>query len=196
MTSRTLVSVGVVVAAVGVAGGLWGLHGVKRRPPIRNAPHSMGLFAQMMPTLTSPRCMNCHTSTGFPRQGDDRHRHIMLVVRGPYGQGATALPCGTCHGASNGQNGVPGAPGWSLAPLSMAWEGKSTGDLCRVILAPQNGQTARTIVAHIQTPVVQWAWSPGVDLDGKQRSTPPLSRSQFLALVQAWADSGAPCPGQ
>jgi hypothetical protein len=78
----------------------------------------------------------------------------------------------------------------------MAWEGLSAGALCRAMLGPQNRQTVRTIVAHMQTPLVQWAWSPGIDLDGKRRSTPPLSRDQFIALTQAWADSGAHCPEQ
>jgi hypothetical protein len=28
-----------------------------------------------------PRCMNCHTVTEFPRQGNDRHRHQQMVAR-------------------------------------------------------------------------------------------------------------------
>ena len=194
MNSRTICSLGALLAAVCMTAGVSAQGGLKRSQPIKESRDSAGLFMQLMPTLTSPRCMNCHTSTNFPRQGDDRHRHIMLVIRGDDNHGAAALRCATCHGASNGENGVPGAPDWQLAPLSMAWEGLSAGGLCRVMLAPENRQTASTIVAHMRTPLVQWAWSPGIDLDGKRRARPPLSRDQFLALTQAWADSGARCP--
>lgn len=196
MNSRTISSLGTLLAALCMTAGVSAQSGLKRSQPIKKPPNSASLFMQLMPTVTSPRCMNCHTSTNFPRQGDDRHPHIMLVIRGDDDHGATALRCATCHGTSNGENGVPGAPDWQLAPLSMAWEGLSAGALCRVMLGPQNRQTVRTIVAHMQTPLVQWAWSPGIDLDGKQRSTPQLSRDQFIVLTQAWADSGAHCPEQ
>jgi hypothetical protein len=41
--------------------------------------------------LTHPRCINCHTATNYPQQGDDRHRHFANVVRGPEGKGVPAL---------------------------------------------------------------------------------------------------------
>jgi hypothetical protein len=156
---------------------------------------SAALFLQMMRVLNSPRCMNCHPATNFPRQGDDGHRHLMLVARGPDDSGAPSLQCQTCHRDENTNSGVPGAPGWQLAPRDMAWQGLSAGELCRTILDPKKGQqTPDTIVAHMQTPFVQWAWDPGVDLDGKKRNPPPIPSADFINLVREWVESGASCP--
>ena len=38
------------------------------------------LFQPLFEVLTHPRCLNCHTKTDFPRQGDERRRHAQLVV--------------------------------------------------------------------------------------------------------------------
>jgi CO/xanthine dehydrogenase Mo-binding subunit len=48
-------------------------------------PCSEGLAAweQVYSVLTHPRCINCHTATDYPQQGDDRQRHFANVVRGP-----------------------------------------------------------------------------------------------------------------
>ena len=48
--------------------------------------------------LTHPRCINCHTTTDYPTQGDDRHPHIFSVVRGEDGHGAPVARCNACHG--------------------------------------------------------------------------------------------------
>jgi hypothetical protein len=158
--------------------------------------HSAELFMQMAPVLQSPRCMNCHTSTDFPRQGDDRHRHLMLVVRGPHDHGSPALHCQTCHhDTNNTETGVPGAPDWRLAPLSMAWEGLSAAQICQVMFDPKRGGLQPDkFVAHIETPLVQWAWDPGTDLDGHTRATPPVPRDEFLQLAREWVLSGTKCP--
>lgn len=38
------------------------------------------------------------------------------------------MACTTCHGRANFDAArVPGDPHWHLAPVSMAWEGKSLG---------------------------------------------------------------------
>src|SRR5580698_1870173 len=39
-------------------------------------------FEAMIPVLHHPRCMNCHSTGDFPRQGDDSHQHTMNVRRG------------------------------------------------------------------------------------------------------------------
>ena len=160
------------------------------------ASRSAEMFLRMMPVLQSPRCTNCHTATGFPRQGDDGHRHIMLVVRGADDHGSPALRCKTCHQDANPPNsGVPGAPDWHLAPLVMAWDGLSAGALCTLFLDPRaGGLTPQTMVAHMQTPLVQWAWSPGPDLDGHPRAPPPISSADFIDLTRQWVRSGASCP--
>ena len=45
--------------------------------------HGEGLVAwhQMYSVLAHPRCINCHTATNYPEQGDDRHPHLFNVVR-------------------------------------------------------------------------------------------------------------------
>ena len=161
------------------------------------AAQSQQAFTEMAAVLRHPRCLNCHTSVDYPRQGDDQHRHLFNVKRGPDDRGVVALRCRTCHQADNQQaSGVPGAPGWRLAPLRMAWDGLSPGQLCRALLDPtRGGMTAATLVEHLQTErLVAWAWQPGRNSHGDRRQEPPLSREQFLALVGNWAELGAVCP--
>lgn len=162
----------------------------------KDMARSSAIFGRMASVLQSPRCMNCHTSTDFPRQGDDRHRHIMSVGRGPDGHGTASLQCQACHRQINSaETGVPGVVDWHLAPLAMAWEGLSVGELCRSILDPARGQmTPDQFIPHMETDLVKWAWSPGTDLDGRSRSTPPIGREEFMALAQEWIDTGAACP--
>jgi len=72
---------------------------------------SDGLAAsqQVYSVLTSPRCINCHTATNYPQQGDDRHRHFANVIRGPEGKGVPGLNCISCHQSANAEStGVPG----------------------------------------------------------------------------------------
>ena len=78
----------------------------------------LAAWGKVFLVVTSPRCINCHTATTYPQQGDDRHRHFANVLRGPEGIGVPALQCATCHQAANADStGVPGAHGWHLAPL-------------------------------------------------------------------------------
>jgi hypothetical protein len=165
--------------------------------PVSNErAHSAAVFKQMAAVFQFPRCMNCHTATEFPRQADDRHRHIMSVMRGPEDHGVASLQCQACHRAVNSPDtGVPGAPDWHLAPLSMAWEGLSVAELCRSIFdAKHGGLEPDQLVPHLETDLVQWAWSPGIDLSGNNRRPPPVSREEFLALAREWIATGAACP--
>ncbi|MGC0154198.1 hypothetical protein ACPRNU_17190 [Chromobacterium vaccinii] len=150
-------------------------------------------FGDVARVMQSPRCLNCHTATDFPRQGDDRHRHLQLIKRGPADMGSPSLMCFACHQTANSADGlVPGGPGWRLAPLSMAWEGLSAGQMCRRLLDKQrNGnRDIAALVEHMANePLVQWAWHPGGG-----RTPPPLSQPDFLASVRRWADTGAYCP--
>jgi len=73
-------------------------------------------FRQIATVLRNPRCINCHTITDFPRQGDDRHPHIMNVKRGPDDHGAVGQKCSACHQTMNQANG-----GW----LPWLWGGKA-----------------------------------------------------------------------
>lgn len=157
---------------------------------------STPLFSQMAAVFESPRCMNCHADAAFPTQGDDRHRHTMNVMRGPDGRGAAGLHCNTCHQAVNqAASGVPGVPDWHLAPLRMAWTGLTPAQLCRALSDPaRGGMQPGQLVAHFNTDLVRWAWSPGTDALGRPRTTPPITREQFIELTRRWVATGAACP--
>ena len=81
---------------------------------------------------------------------------------------------------------------WHLAPLSMAWQQRSLGEICAQVKDParNGGQTLEQIVEHMANdPLVGWAWKPGGG-----REPAPGTQAAFGALVKAWADSGAACP--
>ncbi|TXF88439.1 hypothetical protein FUA23_14990 [Neolewinella aurantiaca] len=155
-------------------------------------------FDTMMDVVTHKRCMNCHPSGNKPRQGEDSHLHYFNVQRGPDDHGVAAVQCGTCHQSKNNDySGVPGAPHWGLAPLSMAWEGLSRAEIARVILDPEKngGKNLEEIVKHMtEDELVLWAFEPGVDNEGIAREKPPVSEADFKAAVKAWAANGAPIP--
>jgi hypothetical protein len=153
---------------------------------------SLQAFARVAEVLRHPRCMNCHPVGDFPRQADDRHRHRMLVARGPDDRGTVAMRCSTCHQTTNTADGrVPGAPNWHLAPVSMGWEGLSDGELCRALKDPQkNGRKSLSAIVHHMTEdrLVQWAWQPG------DRTPPSVPQKEFHEAVRRWARTGAACP--
>ncbi len=80
----------------------------------------LAAWEQVYSVLISSRCINCHTATNYPQQGDNRHRHFANVIRGPEGMGVPGLNCASCHQQANADStGVPGGHNWHLAPLSM-----------------------------------------------------------------------------
>ena len=181
---KDIFACGVLLACV-----VWG-------PCAQAAPtndESVAMFKQMAEVLRHPRCMNCHTFTDFPRQGDDRHRHVQMVMRGPNNSGFPTLQCSACHQTTNVADGaVPGAPNWHLAPLRMAWEDLSVGQLCRSLkdTSKNGGRGLPALIDHLTgDPLVQWAWNPG-----GSRLPPPIGQAAFHDLVREWADSGAACP--
>jgi hypothetical protein len=153
-------------------------------------------FEAILPVLQHPRCMVCHSTGDFPRQGDDLHPHIMSIRRGPAGDGTGPVFCSTCHQVKNsaGLHAPPGAPGWHLPSPSMPmiWEGLSPRELCELIKDPaRNGhRSIQQIVEHMRTPVVRWGWTPG---DGREPIPTPFS--EFFARVEEWTQTGAVCPG-
>ena len=50
-------------------------------------------FDKMMAVLMHKRCINCHPSDDYPRQGEDSHIHNFGVMRGPENHGVAALRC-------------------------------------------------------------------------------------------------------
>ena len=160
-------------------------------------------WQQAYSVLTHPRCINCHTATGYPQQGDDRHPHSFNVVRGQTGMGVAAFTCATCHQRANEDStGVPGAPGWHLAPLSMQWQDvrdqiMPSAAVCRAVTnrsKNRNLDGAGLLKHHEEEPLVLWAFQPGRSIDGSARSVPPLTHDEFVAATRAWVEAGAPCP--
>ncbi len=152
------------------------------------------LFAEAGKVLQSPRCMNCHPAGDRPTQTDRMSPHQPLVVRGDAGMGAPGgLACTTCHHEANfDAAGVPGNPKWQLAPMEMAWQGKSLGQICTQIKDPQlnGGKTMAQLVHHMaEDELVGWGWNPGAG-----RTPAPGTQKQFGELIKAWADAGAACP--
>lgn len=151
------------------------------------------LFAPVAEVLRNPRCMNCHPRGDRPRQDDDRHLHLQNVVRGVDGMGFVNARCTACHRAeNNAYSGVPGAPNWHLAPLSMGWEGLDDAALCTTLKDEKlnGGKTVAALVEHLEKDaLVLWGWAPGAD---RKPVTPP--HPEFMTKVKAWASAGAPCP--
>lgn len=152
-------------------------------------------FEAILPALRHPRCMNCHSKGDFPRQGNDRHPHLMNVRRGRAGEGVAGVKCSACHQERNlaGPGLPPGAPDWRLPSpdMPMIWEGLTNHQLCELIKDPKQngGHTIGQIVEHMESPLVQWGWKPGVG-----RDPVPMSQRDFLGAVKEWAMSGAACP--
>jgi hypothetical protein len=161
---------------------------------------SRALFGEIAKVLTHPRCMNCHPAGDHPLQGADHHEHSPPAWRGDGGVGIAGLYCSACHteknftlvGTDASYKSIPGHPRWGLAPLEMAWEGKTAGQICQQI-KDQNRNGGRTLaqlhehLAHDD--LVAWGWSPG-----EGREPAPGTQAQLGELTQAWIDSGAQCP--
>jgi hypothetical protein len=154
---------------------------------------SLALFLEASKVITSPRCMNCHPSGERPTQGDAMRPHQPLVVRGPAGFGVAAMRCSTCHQTTNSDDArVPGNPAWRLAPAFLAWQGKSLGEICRLLSDParNGGRNAAALVKHMaEDSLVGWGWHPD-----KGRIPAPGTQKEFGEIVQAWLASGAACP--
>jgi hypothetical protein len=198
------------VASVMLAGAMLVSRSIKAadNPPATNAaPFAQpaqgaqteaggALFSAFVPVLRHPRCMNCHSSGDFPRQGDDGHQHIMNVRRGAGGNGVTAEKCVTCHQDHNlaGEHLPPGAPNWGLPPRAtpMIWQGLTDAQLCRSIKDPKQNKNRNLdqLVEHLtEDKLVAWGWNPG-----EGRAAIPMPREEFAARVKKWQAAGAPCP--
>jgi hypothetical protein len=160
--------------------------------PDRDA-RSRALFQEASKVLLHPRCVNCHPSDDSPRQRDRLEAHVPPVLRGPDDRGEVGVRCASCHQDANVELArVPGAPGWHLAPRSMAWMGRSLASVCAQIKdrARNGDKTLAQIAEHAaHDPLVAWGWKPGAD-----RQPAPGTQARFGALVAAWIESGAECP--
>jgi hypothetical protein len=157
------------------------------------AARAAALFSEMGKVLQHPRCVNCHPAGDRPLQTDSMRPHEPLVVRGADGHGAPGMRCETCHHAANYDPArVPGHPQWHLAPIEMAWEGKTLTQICEQITNParNGGKNIAELVHHLgEDSLVGWGWAPGAG-----RTPAPGTQKEFGALAKAWADAGAHCP--
>ena len=161
------------------------------------AARSRAIFAEVGKVLTHPRCMNCHPAGEHPLQGADHHEHRPTVWRNDTGHFGT--PCGECHTERNvplheaaSYKSIPGHPRWGVAPLEMAWQGKTLGEICRQLKDPakNGGRDLKLLQEHVaKDDLVAWGWNPGPG-----RDPAPGTQQQAGDLVQAWIDSGAECP--
>ena len=158
---------------------------------VDNEERAIAIFEEMAKAFLHPRCLNCHTSTDRPFQGDVPYPHVPRVTRGDSDIGVTGMYCTTCHQERNAY-GVPGNGAWLMAPISMGWTGLSTPELCRHLKDRNlNGdRTPEEIAIHIEEEhLLGFAWTPPVHLEPT-----PGSREELGALAHAWADAGAGCP--
>jgi hypothetical protein len=87
---------------------------------------------------------------------------------------------------------IPGNPAWHLAPIEMAWVGKSLGEICQQLKDParNGGRDLSKIVEHMShDSLVGWGWNPG-----EGREPAPGTQAEFGELIKAWVDTGAACP--
>ncbi|MDB4964977.1 MAG: putative Isoquinoline 1-oxidoreductase [Myxococcales bacterium] len=157
------------------------------------AERSRALFLEASRVLTHPRCINCHPAGDVPHQGMTLELHYPPVVRGPKDRGVVGVECAGCHQDRNLELArVPGAPSWHLAPIEMAWVGKSPRAICEQMQDPKRngGKTLAQIVEHnAHDKLVAWGWEPGAG-----REPVPGTQEQFGRLVAAWVETGAKCP--
>ncbi|MFP2929210.1 Isoquinoline 1-oxidoreductase subunit [Pyxidicoccus sp. 3LG] len=156
---------------------------------------SQALFLEASRVFLHPRCANCHPAGDVPLQGMDWQPHDPPAVRGPEDKGAVGMECTSCHQDRNLEHArVPGAPNWHLAPIEMAWVGKSPRAICEQLKDPKRngGKTLAQIVEHnAHDELVAWGWTPG-----HGREPAPGNQQLFGAIVAAWADTGAECPSE
>jgi hypothetical protein len=158
---------------------------------------SLAIFAEMGKVIQHPRCVNCHPRTDRPLQGDAQQPHNPPVSRGPADRGMAGLECATCHGPrnvafANGTGSMPGHPEWHVAPIEMAWEGKTLGQICAQIKDRKRngGKTLEQLIEHnAHDTLVGWGWNPGPG-----RTPVPGTQAEFGELTRAWVASGAKCP--
>ena len=158
---------------------------------------SVALFEEMLKVIEHPRCLNCHPAGDTPLQGDEMQPHMPPVIRGEADFGAPGMYCTTCHGSENvafvtGEGSIPGHSPWQLAPVEMAWVGKSPAEICAQIKDPERngGKDLAALHEHMaEDGLVGWGWEPG-----EGRTPAPGTQEILGELTQSWIDTGAMCP--
>jgi hypothetical protein len=156
---------------------------------------SIALFEEAGKVLQHPRCVNCHPPDDRPRQGMTSRLHHPAAQRGIGDHGVPGMTCNSCHHDKNFDPArVPGHPHWHLAPIEMAWLGRSLGEICAQIKDRERngGRTLAELAQHMaEDSLVGWGWAPGAG-----REPAPGTQAQFGALIHAWIETGAECPAR
>lgn len=161
---------------------------------------SVAIFEEAGKVIQHPRCVNCHPATDRPLQSMSMHPHQPPVTRGEAGMGVPGMMCNTCHGPENVKvvaqaetiKSIPGNANWHLAPIEMAWQGKSLGEICNQIKDPQRngGMSLEKLIEHMaHDDLVGWGWHPG-----EGREPIPGTQAEFGELIRTWVETGAACP--
>lgn len=175
----------------------------KKTDPLVTRDEGLAAWQKIYSVLSHPRCINCHTATNYPQQGDDRHRHLFNVVRGPEGKGVPGLNCATCHQDANADStGVPGGHNWHLAPLSMKWQDLNdkilpSAEVCKSLTDRSKNDNLDgdgLLKHHTTEPLVIWAFRPSRSPNGTARALPPLTHDEFVAATRTWVEAKTPCP--
>ncbi len=168
------------------------LYVVSGRALAQTAGATPASWDKIATVLQHPRCMNCHQDN-VPLQGDTRRQHIPLVVRGQGNHGVSAMLCGNCHNEVNNEtSGTPGAPHWQLSPLTMRWQGMSSGEMCRQLkdLKRNGNRNGEALIKHMETDVlVLWGWKPGAT-----REPVSIPHAEFVQHLKTWVAGGMACP--
>lgn len=149
--------------------------------------------------LSHPRCVNCHVADDRPRWSGKSYgktrEHGMNVQATATRMGMPGQQmCSTCHAKTNSDvpHGPPGAKVWLLAPVEMAWWGKSSTELCAIVKDPTKtgGRDIQSFADHVgHDALVAWGWAPGVG-----REPAPFSVEETVAMFEQWLSLGLPCP--
>jgi len=87
---------------------------------------------------------------------------------------------------------IPGHDRWFLAPIEMAWQGKTISQICEQLKDPQRngGRNLELLHDHLaHDDLVAWGWHPG-----EGRDPAPGSQEQLGDLARAWIETGSVCP--
>jgi hypothetical protein len=171
-----------------------------------DAARSRALFTEAAKVIMNPRCVNCHPAGDRPSQGDDQHVHVPPVTRGPAGDGVPGNSCSTCHTDRNvtllvaapSYQSIPGHVRWGLAPIEMAWAGKSMHDICEQLKDPRRngGRDLALLHEHLaHDDLIAWGWNPGAGRAPVPGTQAQLGARSGLSLPRSCPDR-QPDPGR
>lgn len=159
------------------------------------------VWERIFAVVSHPRCANCHVGDdGRPAwdglgYGGNR-LHGMNIVADESRIGAETVPCRTCHIGAAGPNDVPHAApqlddAWRLAPIELAWRGKTSAEVCAQLRDPDanDGFDTAALSEHVRTSAfVRYGFMPGVG-----RIPAPGSADALAEDLLIWGAAGMPC---